>query len=541
MNTKKCFILLIVFLLCASIAIAGGKKEKAKGSTELRVALDDFQGEILDPNAGRGAGARLLTHMYDFPIEIAPGGAMAPGIVERWEVSPDSVTLYIRKGVVFHNGDKLTAEDVGFSYYRAATGGSSDAGTWIGMLGEKPTYEVLDEYTVKINTAEPAPYFPVLGTKVGDCVYIVPKDYTEEHGTDYFLTHPIGSGPYKFASISRGDSMEFEAVDYDHWRVNPDFDRLSLYQVPEENTRVAMLETGTVDAIPVSTESAQALKKKDFTTITGDVSVAQFMTVGSYLADKTMPLSDIRVRKALSLAINRQQLIDKVFLGFGYLPAPIRTSWEDPDISGMAPATLKKWKDWAANAFRYDLNEAKRLLAEAGYPDGFSFDFWNIPDGDAPYLGDVVVAVAGFWAQIGIDANISTVDGSVYKAHRHTSKSTELIGKMYSAASLYPKPSTIDSLDKWTSEYSSVDLLVGHPDQAEFDKLWSAGMIELDPAVREGLLDQMMEIHAKSWTGMPIVGTSLVFAFGPRVDPFLPLPVITMSSYYANWKYTGVE
>jgi ABC-type transport system substrate-binding protein len=336
--------------------------------------------------------------------------------------------------------------------------------------------------------------------------------------------------------------MEFAAVTYKHWRVNPEFDKLTLFLVPEEATRMALLRKGQVDAIELSMESARTMKKEGFNTTTGDSTVVAFTVVGAYHSlAKGKPLSDIRVRQALSLAINRQELVDVLFYGLGTLPAPVRTSWEDLDRGYMTPETQQKWKKWASENYRYDPTEAKRLLALAGYANGFTFDFWLVPDGDAPYIQNVVLAAAAYWAKIGVNANVIPTDPNAFKDHRLTTKSTQLVGKMYVDASAYPKLNMIDSVDRWTSTRSGLDLLVGYPDQAKFDDLWTAGMAEMNSVKRAVVIDQLHEMVNSTWTSFAVVGAPYTYAFGPRVNPVMPLPIWNWSSYYPNWKYTGVK
>jgi peptide/nickel transport system substrate-binding protein len=483
--------------------------------------------------------------MYDTAFEIAPGGALAPGIVKRWEVAPDGLSwvLYIRDDVVFHDGSKLTAEDVAFSYDRAATSERSLlANEWIAMLGKKPRIEVVDKYTVRVYTSGPQPEFAVLSTKFSPSLWIMPKAYIEKNGMDYFLQHPIGTGPYKFVRYVPGDLMEYQAVDYKHWRVNPGFDRLTVYLIPEETTRVYMLEKGLLDATPVSLEAAVALKAKGFTTREGSVGVAQLWPMGAFLPEaKGKPLADVRVRKALSLAINRQEIIDTLFHGFGSIPGPLRAGWEDTDLARMTPETLAKWKAWVAENYRYDPTEAKRLIAEAGYGAGFTFDVSSAPDNSAPFLQDVIVICTAYWKKVGANANVINLDAGSWKTVRKTSVSTKLVGNMGADATDYPRPSTLDSWDRFTQDQGSMDVFRGAPRGAEYDALYVAATNEMDVAKRAKMLDQMMEIVMPEWPGIATVASPAMYAFGPRVNVYLPLPLRHIADYYADWKYTGVE
>src|SRR5262245_12364613 len=159
--------------------------------------------------------------------------------------------------------------------------------------------------------------------------------------------------------------MEFEAVDYPHWRVGmPDFKRLTIFQVPEEATRVAMLKAGQLDEAPISLATALSLKNdKDITVVQGPMFYNMLFIIGSYHPEaKGMPLGNVKVRQALSLAINRKELVDTLFGGIGdYKPLP-KAGWETPEVAVWPPEIKAKWKDWIETNYRYDPEEAKKLI-----------------------------------------------------------------------------------------------------------------------------------------------------------------------------------
>jgi peptide/nickel transport system substrate-binding protein len=525
----------------AGLTLPGIRWAKAAQDAELRVAVPQLFAQVMNPSL-LGSEGRIYAHLFEAVIRVAPGGATIPGIITKWELEPggESWKFTVRDDVVFHDGSKLTARDVAYSYEQEVKGGDVNSGAWAGIIGKDPKIEVLDDTTLRVHTVGQQPYLSVMGSKLSSTVYILPKDYIEKVGQEGFQKKPIGTGPYQLINASPGDKMEFAAVPYKHWRVQPDFAKLTMFEVPEEATRISLLKTGEVDAIPVSLEQAQALKGQDGITILGgDTTVVALSVGGAYhpLA-KDMPLGNVKVRQALSLAINRQQLIDTVFYGLGTMPAPIRTSFDDPDRGFMTAATREKWEKWAAENYRYDPAEAKRLIAEAGYPNGFTFDLWSVPDPDAPYISDIVLAAAAFFAEVGAQANVTQVDPVAFDMNKNSGKSTELVGKMYVDATSYPRTNMVDSLDRWTSK-ASVDLFGGSPMQDQMDKLFDSGMTQMDAGLRAQTIDQMLDVITASWTAFPVIGVPLTYAFGPRVKAEIPRPVGDWSNYYADWKYAG--
>ena len=206
----------------------------------------------------------------------------------------------------------------------------------------------------------------------------------------------------------------------------------------------------------------------------------------------------------------------------------------------MSPGMVERWQAWSADAYRYDPEEARRLIAEA-YPDGFDFDFWIVHDDEAPEIADVVIACAGYWEEVGAHANIVNVDGAAYKKVRNVQHSSEIVGKFSCKATGVIKPSTVNDLVDMSPGYGSTDFLYGHPDADEFDQLYLDGLTEMDPAKTHDIIDRMIEINTESWTGLPILTASGVWGAGPRVGIYHPMPSAHPAQHYVNFTYTGIE
>ncbi len=510
----------------------------------LRVAVPQFWGETFDPTVESGSAALEMAEIYDTPFGRDPtNSAYTAGIVDKWELAADKLswTFHVRNDVVFHDGSKLTAADLKFSYEGAARNDPKViyGVKWRQLLGDKPRINLLDDYTLQIFTNGPQPDFFMSSGLENPFFQIFPKAYIEKNGWQYFGKNPIGTGPYRFVRYEPGNVAEFAATDYKHWSgVVPAFNRLLIYQVPEETTRIGMLRTGEIDFTAVSLDGAVSLQKDGFKTVQGEDTCSQLWVIGAYhqLA-KGRPLADVRVRQALSLAINRQEIIDTVFHGLATIPPPPKLGWTRPDLG---PAMVAKWKAWSQTNYRYDPQEAKRLLKEAGYGSGADIEFWNSPDYAAPYLADLVVTCASYWERVGIHATLRNVDRTVTDKARNTSKSTELVGKMMSDSTTTRRPSSVRKFDDYTSKYGSKDYLANSPNVAEFEALWLEGVASFDPARIEQIVERLTTISTDSWVGIPVVTAAQNFVVGPRVDCYYP-PIDQPASYFAKWKYTGVE
>ena len=185
----------------------------------------------------------FLYALHDALVKPMPGNPMAPSLAESWTVSADGLSydFVLRRGVTFHNGDPLTAEDVKFSIERYRGAASGAFKTRIAGV------DVIDSHRVRYRFKQPWPdfmtYFGTMATGAG---WIVPKRYVERVGDDGFKKAPIGAGPYRFVSFSPGVELVLEAYEQ-YWRKTPSVKRLVFRAIPDESTRLAMLKRGEAD------------------------------------------------------------------------------------------------------------------------------------------------------------------------------------------------------------------------------------------------------------------------------------------------------
>ncbi len=193
-------------------------------------------------------------------------GQIGPGLAEKWEMGPDgqSWIFNLRKGVKFHDGSELTANDVKYTLDLYMTQPMADGET----RNQVKSVEVVDDYTLRINSNGPQVFYPYVvlnayGVLQGQ---VLPKAYIEKNGMAYFQRHPIGTGSYKFVRYVAGDMIEYQALD-SHWRQVPAFKDLTMSKrVPEDSTRSAMLQTGALDIIELGLDSSASLEQAGFQT-----------------------------------------------------------------------------------------------------------------------------------------------------------------------------------------------------------------------------------------------------------------------------------
>ncbi len=492
---------------------------------ELKIGLGTFGTEPLDPIKGiAGNALGILAAMMDSMLRL-DGPKLVPGVVEKWEMSPDGQSwLYtVRKGVKFHNGDVLSGKDVKFSLERWALPEATTSTVRLAF----DRAELIDDYTVRVYTKGPRPYFALYNSFYSPAQGLVmPKDYIEKNGIEYFKDHPIGSGSYKFARHIAGDMFEFEALT-EHWRQVPEFKRLMTILVPEETTREAMFKTGGLDMVEVDLESANELEKEGYQVSNVALETPSLMLLGAYQPEGAdYPTADIRVRQALSLAINRDEIIQTMFYGKAIPAAPaFVTDYNVTDVD------LPYWLNYAKTVNRYDVDEARKLMKEAGFANGFSIKMITFTMTGSPYLPKLGEVLQGYWEKIGVKTELVPTDLATYTAsYRNTLKTPRAIGQA-SIYSVSARPLTVQILQN--HYYGSTDAqhaLFGKA-KPEIDKLIDAANSEVDVTKRKDIIAQVIKVVADNYVSPSIATIPFMAAVGPKVDVKLPTPALSLPIY----------
>jgi peptide/nickel transport system substrate-binding protein len=486
-------------------AMAPLSAQDQKGT--LVFAVESLGAQTLDPILeGRPGNAVYQAVMYDSLVgfDLQKGG-VGPGVAERWELAPDGLTwtFFIRPGQVFHNGDKLTAHDVKFSLERQMGPGSlaSAAATLRRMI---KGIEVVDDLTLKVHTASPQIGLPaMLSRAVAPEGAIMPKNYIEKVGEEEFRKKPVGSGPWKFVRNVPGDRIEFTAVTTPHWRGRPQFKDLHILLVPEESTRVAMVRTGeaAIASIGPETMLSAARAGLEVLSVPGTMQ-AIFQFWGTWRPEvKDSPIAKPRVREALSLAIDRKQVIEHVMNGKARLPYPFATFGYTEYLSA------DRWEKWANEAYRYDPALAKKILAEEGYPNGFELKFANTALPGTQFMVDIGTAIADMWTKVGVKVSLKHYEWGSFNPMERGDQAG-LVGW----ASMYRTAGRPDAPWRYDGAFSpeSIQRLLGDKDNCseacqDYVKTYRALIAELDKAKRTALTDRMVEITTNTWTVVPIL------------------------------------
>ena len=337
----------------------------------------------------------VLYALHDAMVKPMPEHVRAPCLAEAWSSSKDNLAheFTIRDGVHFHHGEPVTAADVKFSYERYR-GAAHEL-----MKSKVASIEAVDARHVRFKMKEAWPDFLTFYSSASGAGWIVPKKYTEKVGDDGFKKAPIGAGPYKFVSFTPGVELVLEAFD-GYWRKKPSVKRLVMKVIPDESTRMAALKRGEVDiAYSIRGELAEELQHTPGLKLEPVVLQAPNWLYFPEQWDPKSPWHDVRVRRAVNLAIDREGMSKALFLGYckvtdnAVVPANFEYYWQPP------PAV-------------YDPEQAKKLMAEAGHPGGFDAGLMYC---DSSYANMAEVSINNL-AAIGITVKLQPIERAAFFA-----------------------------------------------------------------------------------------------------------------------------
>jgi peptide/nickel transport system substrate-binding protein len=430
----------------------------------------------------------FLYALHDALVKPMPGNALAPSLAESWSVSADGLVheFVLRKGVRFHNGEPVTAEDVKFSFerYRGAGAGPFKA--------RVAAVDVVDAQRVRFRLKQPWPDFMTFyGTPATGAAWIVPKKYVEKVGDDGFKKAPVGAGPYRFVSFVPGVELVLEAFE-GYWRKPPSVKRLVFRAVTEEETRLAMLKRGEADiAYSIRGALAEELRRTPGLTLQPTYPVGTFWLVfPEQWTDPKSPWADRRVRLAASLAIDRQAVNQAETLGYSKITGSI------------IPNTFDSF--WSPPPPVYDPAQARRLLAEAGYPGGFDAGDYYC---DASYanLGEAVVNYLG---AVGIRAKLRPLERAAFIAQNQDKKLRNIIQTASGAAG-----TTATRLDAFVAA-GGVFTYGSYPD---IEGLVREQAGERDIRRREAMLQRIQQLIHDRAMFAPVWQLAFLNGHGPRV------------------------
>jgi len=429
----------------------------------------------------------VMYALHDALAKAMPGNPTAPSLAESWQVSPDGrvYDFTIRRDVKFHNGDTLTSEDVKFSFERYK-------GAAFKTLKDRvAAVETAGPLRVKFRLKTPWPDFMTFYTAASGAGWIVPKKYLEKVGDEGFKKAPVGAGPYKFVSFAPGVELVMEAFD-GYWRKPPSVKRLVFKVISDESTRLAALKRGEVDVVySIRGELAEEMQRTPGLTLKPTVIQAPQWVSMLDQWDPKSPWHDRRVRLAANLAIDRKAINQAITLGHSRLTYSI------------IPSTFDFF--WQPPTYPFDPAQAKKLLAEAGYPNGFDAGEYFL---DISYA-NVQEAIANYLQQVGIRSRLRPLERA---AHWSTYGDKKYRNLAYTASGAFGNAATrLETFVVGGGQY----VYGSYPD---IDSLFKDQAAELDRKKREALLFKIQQLMHDKAMHIPIWELAFINGHGPRVQ-----------------------
>ncbi len=404
--------------------------------------------DTLDPHMMESAGTReVLFNIFEGLVKPDSQGNLVGAVAQSYEVSDDGTeyTFTLREGVLFHNGEEVTAEDVKYSLERAA-GLLGDTTSLMDDLSAIKEVEIVDESTVKVYLSEGDTEFIAYMTAA-----IIPKDYDDQ------ASAPIGTGPFKFVSYTAQDSLVIEKNE-DYYGNQAYLDQVTFKIIADADSSVLLaLQSGSIDIYPYLTADQAAQLTDSYNIEVGSSNLVQAL----FLNNAVEPFDNELVRQALCYLVDAQEIIDMVGGGYGHIIG-----------SGVFPAFEAYYDEELENAYTRDVEKAKELLSEAGYPDGFSMTI-SVPSNYQFHIDTAQVIVEQL-KEGGITATIELVEWTTWVSEVY-------VGRDYQA--------TIVGLD---ADLAPKDLL-GRYDSTSSKNFINFSNADYDEAIRAAIASTSYE------------------------------------------------
>ncbi len=429
----------------------------------------------------------VLYALHDAMVKPMPDKLQAPCLAESWSSSEDGLTheFVLRKGVKFHNGEPVTAEDVKFSFERYR-------GTAHDILKDRmASVETPDPGRVVFKLKDAWPDFLTFYSSASGAGWIVPKKYVEQVGNDGFKKAPIGAGPYKFVSFNPGVELVLEAFE-GYWRKPPAVKRLVMKVIPDESTRLAALKRGEVDIVySIRGELAEELKRTPGLTLKPVVLQGPNWIYFPEQWDPKSPWHDLRVRQAANFAIDRDGINQALTLGYSKV------------TNSLIPYTFEYY--WQPPEAVYDPEKAKKLLADAGYANGFNAGLYYC-DGSYANLGEAVV---NNLQAIGIRAKLQPLERAAFFEGYSNKKFPK--GVIQAASAAFGNAAT--RIEAFVVKGGAF----AYGSYPDIDELFPKQAVELDHKKRAAILDKMQELVYDKSIYAQIWQLGFINGIGPRV------------------------
>ncbi|MCX7885614.1 MAG: peptide ABC transporter substrate-binding protein [Caloramator sp.] len=496
MKRKKLFICLtlILTIALATTLFAGCGNKSASNANQTLIYNLGTDSETIDPALNEAVdGATVIVNAFEGLTRIGDDNNVKPGVAEKWEISSDGTiyTFYLRKDAKWSDGKPVTAKDFEFAWKRALdpklaasyafflTDNIKNAQEYYKgeAQWEDVGIKVKDDYTIEVTLKVPTAFFLQL---VAMPIYMpLRQDALEKGGEQWTQSGEtyIGNGPFKMVKWTHNDSMEW-IKNENYWDAkNVKLSKMTWVMVNEASSALPSWEKGEIDIIESvpPAEAPRLIKEKKLQII------PEIGTYYLYFNTKKAPLNDVRVRKALALAINRQSIKEAV-LKTGQIAAYAQVPYGIKESDGKTD-----FREKAGDLFKEDVNLAKQLLAEAGFPDGKGFPEMTYLYNTNESHKKIAEMIQDMWKKnLGINIKLANQEWKVFQKTRQNGQFDIARGGWIAD---YVDPMTF--LDMFMSDNSFND---GKYTNAQYDALLKEAKVTIDLAKRDQLMHDAEKI-----------------------------------------------
>ena len=453
-------------------------------------------------------------------LDIDPKtGQYVPRLAERWESSPDAKTwtFHLRKGVQFHYGfGEMTARDIIHAYQLLSAPDAKGPLTEFWRTVEE--VKALDDYTVVFHMKVPAVTFLYAASRSAD-LRVVSKAQWDQEGIEGFDKRPAGTGSYRYVSRKLGDSVSYERVD-NHWSgEKPDFKYLDIILAQEEASRLALLLSGKAHVVDLSRQLQEEALRKGMKIFNSQLPVdwvsvymgGQYYVPGDPKAKAGVPWHDKKVRQALNMAINRDEMITSIFKGRAQ---PVYVSGFTATQDGWNP----EWAKQFDATYGYNPEKSKALLKEAGYPPKqLKMTVLGFSSPSEEELPQVAEALSLYFHEIGLETEVQIGEWSRIR---------NMIREKEVHCCIWPNIISLRPIQEWIRAGYYTKEGVGKIYEDPFiDEKYEAMVQATDPAVRTRLA---REVGDYMFAQMPDIPLFLLFN-----------EVVANPKVVSSWTYPG--
>lgn len=504
-------ILVLLIMALATVLQGCGDSKQENPTTDDTTGEPTYGGNVvvgiqqdldsLDLHKATGAGTReVLFNIFEGLVKPDSKGNLVPAVASEYTVSEDSkvYTFIIREGVKFHNGQTVTAEDIKYSIERCAgllKAGDEPLDSALSAITE---VNIKDQSTVEIVLSEGDTEFISFMTTA-----IIPKDYQDQG------TKPVGTGPFKFVSYSVQQKLEIEKFD-GYWEEGvPYLDSVEFRIVANTDSVLMDLKAGSIDVYQYLSSDQAIELESNMNILTGYTNLVQAL----YINNAVKPFDNVKVRQAMSYAVDKQRILDAISGGKGTIIA-----------SSIFPGLGKYYDESLATMYEHNVDKAKALLKEAGYEDGFRFTI-RVPSNYQLHC-DTAQVIAEQLKQVGITAKLELIEWTTWVEDVYKGRNYE--------ATLVGIDSTLAPKDIMSRYRSDASKNMFNYKSENYDSVIDQAIAETDETKKIELYKEAQKILAEDAAAVYIQDPALLVAINKNLGgyTFYPLYVQDMSVVY---------